>query len=238
MSPSSSQLTSLTKAFLDSTNPVYDECERGIQRLDQIVVGVPSMLGDHARTALTPALYAYWERFFRTTLGEYIRILSAFNVNLIELNKNLANAWVRERCGQLYKTHKVKQLTEMPHRLGAEATVAELEQLVAELTKPISFNPSDWVDTENNVSFAVVQRNFVKLGVDIQAFHGHFTAGANAFSLLKALVDARNSIAHGELLDPTPSEKWNVLKGSTLDIMNAFQLTLYDMIEQSKFLSP
>ena len=238
MNSSSAQLLSLAKSFLDSTNVVYEECEKGIQRLDQIVVGVPSMLGDHARTALTPALYAYWERFFRTALGEYIRTVSAFNANLIELNKTLAKEWVRERCGQFYKTHKVKQLTEMPQRLGVETTVTELEQLAVELTKPINFNPNDWVDTESNVSFNVVERNFLKLGIDVQMFRAHFVTGTSAHALLKALVDARNGIAHGELLDPTSSDQWNTLKNTTLDVMNAFQLTLYEMIEQSKFLAP
>lgn len=233
----SAQISLLAQEFLATTNPVYDECEQGIRRLDQIVVGVSSLLADHARMALTPVLYAYWERFFRMTLGEYIRVIATYKGNLLEFKTPLAKEWLRIRCGDLYKTHKVQRLTEMPSRVGVESTLLAIEQLYTDVAKPLSFDPSQWVDTENNVAFHVVERNFEKLGIDVDVFRNHFTLpGKTAFALLKTLVDARNTIAHGETLAPTSSATWNNLRSSTLDLMNAFQLTLHDMILGAQFL--
>lgn len=218
--------------FLLSSNRAYDECAFGIRRLDQMIVSVSSPLAGDARTALTPILYAYWERFFRVVVGDFFRIVSGLRLNVLELNVSLATEWMKFRCTEFHAAYGIKHLAELAPRYGIQTAVQLIEALGRDFLHPPVFEPTKWVDTENNVSFHVVARNLNRIGADIAAFTRHFPkTGQSIFQMLKDLVDSRNRIAHGEELGVTSADEWNSLRETALFAMNALQMTLLDHLE-------
>lgn len=78
--------------FLADTDALYRECQQGISTLDKLIVGTPSIRADYCRMALVPALYAYWERFFRTVFGDFLRCVGLAGASLSLLCEPLATA--------------------------------------------------------------------------------------------------------------------------------------------------
>jgi hypothetical protein len=217
--------------FLAATNSIYEECEGGITKLDRIIVGVPDTLAGSARLALVPAAYAYWERFFRVTVGECYRIINAEKILLSALSEPLACGWLRNSYAQVYSNNKISRLAELPSRIGALPSTSTISLLSAAHSVPVSFDAGVFVETESNVTYKVVESNLQRLGVASHLLAGKESRRGTLHQLLKTLVDARNQIAHGERIGSLSPDEWTEIKESALFAMNALQLTLHEHLE-------
>lgn len=225
-------LQAAAQEFLLNTNKSYDECSQGISELDRIIVSVAASRSDATRAYFIPILYAYWERFFRTTFSEYIRVLSNVAILFIDSHIPLTTIRVRREFGAFAKESKIGKL----HELSDRYTLGELSQLLEEfavwIDGPISFrDPERWVDTESNVRFEVLEKNCRNIGLAVDRLKASIRHSKSLFQALKDLVDKRNSIAHGQTFEPVNQEEWESTRSFVLDLMNVLQDQLYEHLK-------
>lgn len=231
--------------FLTSTNHIYDECQHGISTLSRIVVASPSSLTGDVRTALVPALYGYWERFFKLTFSEYLRSITVAGLPVAQVSPSLARLRIRRAALTLENRAKGQLLAAVDKDVLVAAR-AELASFMAQLTDidalyaaPLSFTPADeWIETDSNVRFKVLERTCKLLGLSVAEMTELLSrAGLQLYVRLEDLVDTRNKIAHGEVIHPMTSERWNELQSFVSHLMNAVQFYLHDALERDEHLA-
>jgi hypothetical protein len=235
--------------FLLASNAIYDECQSGIATLDKIIVSSSSLYTAHARSALVPALYAYWERFFRVIFAEFLHCVSASSRPLHEINHHLGRLRLRRELQTRAPTRDdlleglqapsgsaPPPLSEARKLISsARETLHEIEQLC---DAPLSFvDPETWIITESNVRFEVIEKNCRRLGLDVSRLKNLLEESQIVLHpSLKDLVDTRNGIAHGNSIAPLTSERWETLRSFTLSLMNATQLFLLEALSDEGYL--
>jgi hypothetical protein len=219
--------------FLENTNVVYSECSEGVARLDRIIVSVHAELAGWTRTSLIPSLYAYWERFFTNALGEYLRALSTVGVACKDSHESLRRLRIRRELQDLGEFFGINQFHEMADKLSPREIQLLFEGSGRWLDESLEFpNPERWVETDNNVRFAVLERNLKRLALSCEPIKAHFASGRSLYALLEKLVNDRNAIAHGQAFDETSSETWNELRQFVEMLLNALQLYLYESLRK------
>jgi hypothetical protein len=237
------------EAFMLASDAIYDECQAGIATLDKIIVSCSSLYTAQARSALVPALYAYWERFFRVVFAEFLHCITVDSRPLHELNHNLGRLRLRRELQARARTRDelLRGLQAPPGAqplplnearkllVSARDALHEIEQLC---DAPLSFvDPETWIDTESNVRFEVIERNCKRLGLDVHRLKALLEESQIFLHPgLKDLVDTRNGIAHGDSITPLQSDRWEALRSFTLSLMNATQLFLLEAISDDSYL--
>jgi len=228
--------------FLLASNAIYDECQAGIATLDKIIVSCSSRHTGAARNALVPALYAYWERFFRVVFAEFLGSVGTSARPLRELNHNLGRLRLRHELRRAHSREALIKGLERPALdearkiiLAARDALHEIEQLC---DAPLRFiDPETWIVTGSNVRFEVVEANCKRLGLDVGRLKQLLEESqVMLYPALKDLVDTRNGIAHGDSIAPLTAERWESLKSFTLTLMNATQLFLVEAIGDDGYL--
>lgn len=222
------------REFLIASDGIYTECAQGVATLDRIIVGTPASLADIARTALLPALYAYWERFFRLVFGEFLRCSSLAKEPLEQRNEQLSKLRLRKevksRVDERSHLLDVVDVAELRRRLAsAREALVGIEGMYG---LPLQFvDPEKWLQLDANIRYEVLSANCKQLGLDAGELKAMLlNEGVHLFPLLKELVDTRNDIAHGHKVNPIGSAKWEELRTFTLSLMNAVQMYLYAAI--------
>lgn len=229
--------------FMAASDAIYTECSRGIADLDRLIVATPSHLSGIARTALVPSLYAYWERFFRQVLGDFLRCVSLPALPLRERNRRLGKLRIKREVRE--RAHTPERLLDIIERRDlpdARTTIIEardaLQAVEALCDTPLQFiNPETWLALDANIRFEVIKKNFDRLGLDADKLKGELLgSGFALFPTLKDMVDTRNDIAHGTTIHATPPERWESLRTFTLALMNSFQLHLYESLRSDAYM--
>lgn len=232
--------------FISATNSIYEECQQGISTLSRIVVATPTALSGDARTALIPALYAYWERFFKMVFAEYLRSITLESLTVSQASETLVRLRIRRAALDFEKKRaKGRLLLAIDSDvLGAARTelgdlLQEMGALDALYTSPLTFaDPEVWIDTESNVRFKVLEKNCKLLGLDSKVLTDLLqSSGHQLYTKLEDLVNTRNKIAHGAVIHPTDSARWNALHVFVSHLMHAVQFFLYENLEQNEHLA-
>lgn len=115
-----------------------------------------------------------------------------------------------------------------------------MERIRQLYSSPVNFSQiDDWIKTESNVRYEVVEKNCRNIGVDPEALKKLLLdSNIQLYPRLKALVDTRNNIAHGNVIGPTTSGEWDDLQKFVVTLMNAVQLFLYDALARDVHLVP
>jgi hypothetical protein len=220
------------EVFLKNIEPIYDDCDDGISKLDRIIVSVSNILQGRTRFYLIPMLYAYWERFFKLSLLEYLRSLHLANKKLTELNQSLAEFLVVHEIGASLERLKIDRLNELPRKVPLPEMVRYFSDFASWILQPVEVvSGEDMIVTESNVDFRVLEKNCKNLGIDIRKIKNSMAADGHVlFPTLKQLVVERNDIAHGAEPRDISAEDWATLRSFTLNLMNALQMALYETL--------
>lgn len=235
------ELDRVADDFLRSTDTVYTECERGVSTLDRVIVSVAESLAPMTRAALLPTLYAYWERFFRVVFSEYVRCVGATSIPAERFCEALLKFRLKGEVSALLKTLKVTHANELVARSTPDQTRDLFKRLHEFFGLPLAFsNPTDWINTESNVAYHVLEKNCANLGLSVEDIKGHLAPiNVHIYGKLNQFVDNRNAIAHGENIGPLSQDAWEEQRTFVLQLMNAVQLALYEsMREPQKVLRP
>ena len=223
--------------FLEVTDKAYDECSEGISELDKIIVASPSALVGKTRGYLKVCLYAYWERFFRIAFGEYLRCLTLVQLDFADVNDKLGQWLVRRELVRFSERHKVGKLHEMSDRFPPIVLKRVLRSLVKLLESPMSFRfPDEWIETESNVRFRVLERHCDRFGVDLEAIKAAFDGTSSLFQLLENFVDERNDLAHGASFRETPQWDWEQDRSFVLKLIQTLQFELFETLADGHLL--
>ena len=234
------------EAFLESSNAFFEECSHGISQLDRIIVGCPSSLTEHVRLVVIPALYAYWERFFRLSFAEFLRCVTMCKRSTRDINATLTQTVIRqilnehkwERKARVVQGLKAKNHEEIQKALSGAKGILERASALCDLAFEV-LDPDKLVSTDSNVRYEVIEKNCKQLGLSIGVLKA-MTESRNLglYQSLKDLVDLRNEIAHGTRIHSVSSDKWNDLRDFTVGLMLYIQQFLYDALLNEKYLSP
>ncbi|MDQ6621987.1 MAG: MAE_28990/MAE_18760 family HEPN-like nuclease, partial [Verrucomicrobiota bacterium] len=160
-------LQAAAEELLQNTNEVYDECSDGIAELDRIIVSVAALRVEATRSYLIPILYAYWERFFRTAFTEYIRVLSDAAIGFGDCHVPIAVVRVRQELAAFARQAGAPQLHELSDCYSFEELSTLFEEFSSWLARPVQFrDPENWVSTDGNVQFRVLEKNCRIIGLD------------------------------------------------------------------------
>jgi hypothetical protein len=228
----------ISKRFLENSDSIYTECAHGIHNLDKIIVSVASGLSDQTRSYLVPILYAYWERFFTLMFTEFFSCLTVSGLKPTEFNEKIFRFRVRREMMKFSEDNKIKEFHEI-----ANSPLNEIPVFFTKhsewLEAPIQFiDPVGYVNTESNVGYKVLEKNCKRLGLEITPLSKSLADSKYIlFKGLTELLDARNSIAHGEAFKPMDAAEWEELKGFVLCLMNCLQMELYSFMgDETKLL--
>jgi hypothetical protein len=217
--------------FLLSTDAAYDECAKGISTLDRIIVGTPAILAGEARGYFVPILYAYWERFFRISFGEYLRCIAVAKIPVERLKLRLAALRITREVSELSERHKFKHFNEICQNRSVEDVKLLLRALLAAIEKPAEFPQTfNWIRTYSNVEFSTLEENCSRVGIDLAALKANFPT-KSLHASLKDLVDMRNDIAHGSEFQTLTSEEWEETRNFVLKLMQIVQFEIYDSLQ-------
>ena len=205
-----------------SLDNLYEKCERGITCLDRIIVSAPDSDTSRTRMYLVPALYSYWERFFKTALMEYLRAVSRTGLIIDNIDPSLARTYYCVGLQHIQgKAKKVKD------PISKQSIVTICNQLQVWANNPVDFNLSDdttWVKTDSNVNYRAVTQNCNRLGLNHKKLaHAFGQDKTNLKKELNAFVDERNAIAHGSDSNELAPETWERYKVIVLKLMGEIQ---------------
>lgn len=218
--------------FLCLSDATYTECEKGVSTLDRIIVSVTEALAPVTRSALLPTLYAYWERFFRVVFSDYVRCLGAAAIPAERFCEAILKFRLKGEVNETCKVFKASHTTELVSKITSDEARAQFKRLHDFFSLPLAFtDPTEWINTESNVTYRVLQKNCANLGLDIEEIKAHFAvANIHIFGKLNDFVGNRNAIAHGENIGPLSRESWEEQRTFVLQLMNALQITLYEAL--------
>ncbi len=133
-------------------------------------------------------LYAHWEGFVKEVSEAYVDYISRLGLNYCQLRPNFVALAMRGRiseCGGTRKTSIHLKLVDF---------------FLTEYNGRAQFPREGGINTESNLRSNVLKEIMVTLGLDFSLYE------TEATYIDTHLVDARNSIAHGEPMAPTQKE--------------------------------
>ena len=177
-----------------------------------------NVLQSRACAMAIPMLYAIWEGYTKEVLQLYVEYLEKSNLPQGELKPTiLAYAWTssfRRLSGNL--THEKK--------------VELIERFLASLTNTLRFEKSELeIDTKSNLYFEVLEGLAECLCLDISRMRPYERK-------LNALVNRRNSIAHGGREQKLTESDVEEYKGLVLALMNDLEAVLLAAIDGAQYL--
>ena len=223
----------IAEEFLTSSDAAYQEVVSGVSILDRLIVSTPSSLADRARGYFVPLLYAYWERFFRISFGEYLRCISTSNIAMGHTHERVGRYRYSRLVSDFFKSNNSSDLHGIIERLSPVDFRNKIQELRTELEKSLAFPDSEsWVETDSNVKFAVLKKNCDRFQVDIEGIKASFQNGRSLFDLLNDLVNDRNEIAHGGEFLTFSQRQWEEKRTFVINLLQALQFELYRSIER------
>lgn len=218
--------------FLINSDVYYSECSRGLANLDRIIVACPSFLEDVTRGYCVVILYAYWERFFKQSLTEFLRCIGMLKVELWEVNRHLAKMCLKDTLKATGDTHALKLWIECANKSPLEMQKIFMD-LAGFVSKHVSFPQNrEWVDTGNNVNFKILLGNLERFGIDSKPIIDGFS-NPPLKDALDGLVDDRNEIAHGGTFQTFTTEQYAGRRDLVLKLMSSLQIHLHATIENA-----
>jgi hypothetical protein len=191
------------------------------------------ILKNKYRKSLVLMLYSHFEGFVKICLLSYIQYVNSLNLKRECFNERLVassmnrefNAFDNndEKCN-IFK----KKLPEDRRLHRFYRRVNFLEELEEFRTKNLQIS-DEAIDTESNLWYVVLQKNLYKVGLPINLF--------DAFAKdIDALVNRRNSIAHGTERAGVSEHEYSQWEKKTYRVMEDMIRCVYDTVYHEKYL--
>lgn len=145
--------------------------------------GENSILSTNIRVGIV-MLYSHWEGCIKFSAREYLKYLNSMNLRLVDMRDNfktLSMKSIIKDCSQSNKTEKYNEIT--------------VELLTNNKTFKVNEKDKLIINTESNLSYIVLKDILFSLGLSIEDYE------LKENLIKEKLLEKRNSIAHGELLE-------------------------------------
>ncbi len=185
------------------------------------------------RKSLVLMLYSHMEGYMKICLQTYIQYINAQGLNRGEVKTGLMVASMQKEF-RAYE-NKERKSEFFRRRLPEDARLHQLYRRVDFMENVANFKEQELIiddqiiDTGSNLWYIVLQKNLYKVGLPIDLFE-------NYQNDIDALVNRRNSIAHGNFkAGVTESEFFN-WEGKVTEILEGVTRVLYDYAKNKKYL--
>ena len=209
-----------------STNQLLDHLDhdmawrlKEIHELRSAVHGAKGKNVDaHIRAGIA-MLYAHWEGFVKGAANVYIGYLSNRADRMRDLKPCFVALGVRAKLLSTQESGK------------SAIAVSTVSFLIDELDKPIKLPASDAISAQSNLSSTVFANIVGWIGIDPTPYATRFTL------IDKSLLEARNSIAHGDYL-LIDAVRFEGLVTDMLEVLRWFKTDIENAAVQKLFLRP
>ena len=154
--------------------------------------------------ALVCLLYAHWEGFVKKAAEDYVTFVSNQRHNLEALQSCFVVIGAKKHVVNIADSRK------------AHVNIEAVDFFRSQLTKRANLMLSTAIDTESNLRSYVLENIALSVGLDPSAF----STRQNQIDV--DLVDRRNTIAHGNYLDLSPTE-CTTLTNDILELIRLFK---------------
>lgn len=185
------------------------------------------------RKSLVLILYSHMEGYIKIALLAYIKYINLKCLQRKDVSPNLMSAGMDSEFNAYDNLDRKCSIfhRKLPddsalHRFCRR--VDFLNQLEDFKNMPLKIKDSV-VNTESNLRYIVLQKNLYKIGLPIEMFSQHH-------SDIDALVDRRNTIAHGNFHSGVTSEEYSKWDEKVNSIMSNVTTLLYDYVKHERYL--
>lgn len=185
------------------------------------------------RKSLVLILYSHMEGYIKICLQTYIQYINSQKLNRRDVNTSLMVASMHKEFIAYENLERKSEFfrKELPddtrlHRLYRRVDFMEKVEDFKEQELIID---DQIIDTESNLWYIVLQKNLYKVGLPINLFDDYR-------SDIDALVNRRNSIAHGNFKAGVKDLEFSNWESKVSDIMSGVTRLLYDYANNKRYL--
>ena len=186
------------------------------------------------RKSLVLILYSHLEGYIKICLQTYVQYINSQGLNRKDVNTGLMVASMHK---EFIAYENLDRKCEIFHKeLPDDARLHRLYRRVDFMEKVEDFKEQELniddqiIDTESNLWYIVLQKNLYKVGLPIDLFD-------DCQSDIDALVNRRNSIAHGNFRSGVTAEEFSNWETKVSEILSAVTRLLYDYANNEKYLA-
>lgn len=185
------------------------------------------------RKSLVLVLYAHLEGYIKISLQTYIQYINSQQLSRKDVNTGLMVAGMYR---EFLAYENLDRKCEIFRReLPDDARLHRLFRRIDFMEKVDDFkeqklNIDDQIiNTESNLRYIVLQKNLYKIGLPIDLFKDYQ-------SDIDALVNRRNSIAHGDFKAGVTAQEFSNWETKVFSILSGVTRLLYDYANNKRFL--
>ena len=188
---------------------------------------------DKYRKSLVLILYSHMEGYIKIALQTYIKYINAQNLPRKDVISGLMAASMNPEFNAYDNLDRKCSIfrRELPednvlHRFFRR--VDFLDQLEDFKNAPLVIDDSV-INTESNLWYVVLRKNLYKIGLPVDMFEQYH-------SDIDALVNRRNSIAHGDSRSGVTSQEFSNWETKINRVMNDITILIYDYANRKQYL--
>lgn len=185
------------------------------------------------RKSLVLILYSHMEGYIKICLQSYIQYINSQNLKRRDVNTGLMVASMHK---EFIAYENLDRKCEFFRReLPDDVRLHRLYRRVDFMEKVEDFKDQELdiddqvINTESNLWYIVLQKNLYKVGLPINLFDDYR-------SDIDALVNRRNSIAHGDFRAGVSEREFSNWESKVLDILSGITRLLYDYANNKRYL--
>ncbi len=185
------------------------------------------------RKSLVLVLYAHLEGYIKISLQTYIQYINSQQLSRKDVNTGLM---VASMYKEFLAYENLDRKCEIFRReLPDDARLHRLFRRIDFMEKVDDFkeqklNIDDQIiNTESNLRYIVLQKNLYKIGLPIDLFNDYQ-------SDIDALVNRRNSIAHGDFKAGVTAQEFSNWETKVFSILSGVTRLLYDYANNKRYL--
>lgn len=197
---------------------------------------IPDEIGkDKYRKSLVLILYSHMEGYIKIALQTYIKYINAQALSRKEVVSGLMAASMDTEFNAYDNLDKKCSIfrRELPddnalHRFFRR--VDFLDQFEDFQDAPLVIEDSV-INTESNLWYVVLQKNLYKIGLPVNMFEQYHRD-------IDALVNRRNSIAHGDFRSGVTSQEFSTWETKMQRVITDITILIYDYANRKQYLRP
>lgn len=189
---------------------------------------------DKYRKSLVLILYSHMEGYIKICLQTYVQYINAQGLKRKDVNTGLMAAGMYKEFAAYENLDRKCEV--FRRKLPNDARLHRLYRRVDFMEKVEDFKEKELniddqiIDTGSNLWYIVLQKNLYKVGLPIDLFD-------DCQSDIDALVNRRNSIAHGNFRSGVTAEEFSNWETKVSEILSAVTRLLYDYANNEKYLA-
>ncbi|MCD8149106.1 MAG: hypothetical protein LUE92_05980 [Clostridiales bacterium] len=188
---------------------------------------------DKYRKSLVLILYSHMEGFIKISLQTYIQFINSQDLNRKDVNTGLMVAGMHKEFNAYENLDRKSEYfrKELPEdsRLHRLFRRVDFMEKVEDLKDKKLIIDDQIIDTESNLWYIVLQKNLYKIGLPIDLFDSYKRD-------IDALVNRRNSIAHGSFKSGVSEQEFSNWENKVSDVLSGVTRMIYDYANSKKYL--